>query len=179
MLRLHALVLECLSKVRLQCESIAASELVRLGDGGRLSLSALGALHLERCRAAGLVPVTFGDVVLSDRGAYILSGDRILEALATNLRPSRAIFAMDVDGIYKSLREGGQLIADVGRSDIDLSLGGARRFDVTGGLRAKLEAGFRLARLGSDVFYVNGYKMERVKALIEGRNAICSKIVAE
>ena len=51
---------------------------------------------------SGVVPVTFGDVVhMGGRKYSILSGDALMTVLAKALRPSKVIFATNVDGIYR------------------------------------------------------------------------------
>lgn len=53
------------------------------------------------CLRAGLVPVLYGDCVLDARqGCSVLSGDAIMRELARGLRPSRAVFLTDVDGVF-------------------------------------------------------------------------------
>src|SRR5437867_10128200 len=51
-----------------------------------------------------VIPVTFGDVVHLERAKYsILSGDALMTMLAKALRPSRVVFATNVDGVYKDM----------------------------------------------------------------------------
>ena len=87
----------------------------------------------------------------------------------------RAIFAMDVDGVYDNSQMNGDVIKNL--NSIRLNLGQRKKYDVTGGIRAKIEVGFRLAKLGADVFYVNGTKGRRLESLLIGReNVVSTKI---
>src|SRR5919112_5033081 len=66
----------------------------------------------------GIVPVTFGDVIHINDGKYsILSGDAIMTMIAKALNPSRVIFAVNTEGIYKNM-EGEELIHELTRADI-------------------------------------------------------------
>src|ERR671910_3662263 len=66
----------------------------------------------------GIVPVTFGDVIHISDGKYsILSGDVIMTMIAKALNPSRVIFAVNTEGIYKNMEEE-ELIHEITRADI-------------------------------------------------------------
>ncbi|MGI0040036.1 MAG: isopentenyl phosphate kinase, partial [Nitrososphaera sp.] len=81
-----------------------------------------------------MMPVTFGDVVHVQGAKYsILSGDAIMTILAKVLRPSRVVFATNVDGIYKDMASK-ELVYEMraaGRRSIEFSK--AAGADVTGG----------------------------------------------
>jgi len=111
---------------------------------------------------AGLVPVTFGDVVRRGDGFTILSGDTIAYDLCRLLRPARCIFVLDADGVYD---EKGALIPDLATGRIGhLKLD--RSDDATGGIRLKLREASRIAALGVDAVFVSGRSPEEfAKAL--------------
>jgi isopentenyl phosphate kinase len=117
-----------------------------------------------------LTPVTFGDIMHMQGAKYsILSGDAIMTILAKVLRPSRVIFATNVDGIYKDMASK-ELVREVhvaGRRSIQFSK--AAGADVTGGMQRKVIEAFKIASYGMDVLMVNGLVPERIAEAIEGR----------
>jgi isopentenyl phosphate kinase len=80
--------------------------------------------------------------------------------LAQALHPSKVLFTLNVDGIYKNIKtkEITKVIKNRNRS-IDLSTVEA---DVTGGMRRKVTEAFKIARSGIDVLMINGLKPERI-----------------
>ena len=116
------------------------------------------------------MPVTFGDVVHMGGAKYsILSGDAIMTILAKALRPSRVVFATNVDGIYKDM-DGRELLPEIrvaGKKSIAFSK--ASGADVTGGMQRKVTEAFKIASYGMDVLMVNGLVPERIAEAIEGR----------
>jgi isopentenyl phosphate kinase len=119
---------------------------------------------------SGVLPVTFGDVVHVEGSKYsILSGDALMTILATALRPSKVIFATNVNGIYRDMANK-ELVSEIrvaGRKSIEFSK--AARADVTGGMQRKVTEAFKIASRGMDVLMVNGLKPERIAQAIEGR----------
>ncbi|MGI0048853.1 MAG: isopentenyl phosphate kinase [Nitrososphaera sp.] len=117
-----------------------------------------------------MMPVTFGDVVHVQGAKYsILSGDAIMTILAKVLRPSRVVFATNVDGIYKDMASK-EIIHEMraaGRRSIEFSK--AAGADVTGGMQRKVTEAFKIASYGMDVLIVNGLVPERIAEAIEGR----------
>jgi isopentenyl phosphate kinase len=116
-----------------------------------------------------VMPVTFGDIVQVEGGKYfILSGDSLMTILARVIRPSRVIFATNVDGIYKDMasREVVSEILVTGKKSIEFSkvLG----TDVTGGMQRKVTEAFKIASSGMDVLMVNGLMPERIAQAVEG-----------
>jgi isopentenyl phosphate kinase len=117
-----------------------------------------------------LVPVTFGDIVHVQGAKYsILSGDALMTILAKALRPSRVVFATNVDGIYKDMasRELVREVRVAGRKSIEFSK--AAGADVTGGMQRKVTEAFKIASYGMDVLMVNGLVPERIAEAIGGR----------
>jgi isopentenyl phosphate kinase len=116
------------------------------------------------------LPVTFGDVVHMGGAKYfILSGDALMTILAKVLRPSRVVFATNVNGIYKDMNSK-ELLPEIrvaGKKSIAFSKG--RGADVTGGMQRKVTEAFKIASYGMDVLMVNGLVPERIAEAIEGR----------
>jgi isopentenyl phosphate kinase len=117
-----------------------------------------------------VIPLTFGDVVHIEGAKYsILSGDALMAILAKALRPSKVIFATNVDGIYKNM-ETRELVPEIrvaGKKSIAFSKGPAA--DVTGGMQRKVTEAFKIASYGMDVLMVNGLLPERIAEAIGGK----------
>lgn len=169
MIELHSIVLKHLNAERLNCKSILISEF--LSEDAE-KLTSTGLKCLERIYRSNMVPLSFGNIFISKGGSMIVSGDQIALALARVIRTKRVIFAMDVDGIYprQNLR---QKIIDVIDESIRIE-SISRRYDVTGGIVAKIKAGFELRDLGASVFYVSGQKKHRLQGLLSGRSDVVS-----
>jgi isopentenyl phosphate kinase len=140
----------------------------------------------------GVMPVTFGDVVhMGGRKYSILSGDSLMSILAAVLRPSRIVFATNVDGIYRDM-ETKEVVPELHPSftsprrsaqkkeekqQPSFSKTGDRVADVTGGMGRKVREAFKIASLGMDVMLVNGLVPERIaRAVQDGRVEPCTVI---
>jgi isopentenyl phosphate kinase len=124
--------------------------------------------ELRSIAMGGIIPVTFGDVVHVNRQRYsILSGDALMTILAKTLLPSKIIFTVDVDGLYKNTKTK-ELIHELNRKTYK-SVGFSKALsDVTGGMRRKIKEAFKIAATGLDVLLVNGLKPERILNAVDG-----------
>jgi isopentenyl phosphate kinase len=171
MIKLHSVILERLEKHGLPCKTLLAPSIV---DSKNRTLTTFGKEKLRDIVESGLIPISFGDVLVSAKGSCIISGDLIIESIARSIPLDRVIFAMDVDGIYTS-SDRQQLISEL--SDERAVSTSSSRYDVTGGIKAKIETGYTIARMGTSVFYLNGSKQRRLQNLLLGRpNVICTVI---
>jgi isopentenyl phosphate kinase len=88
--------------------------------------------------------------------------------LAKALRPSKVIFATNVDGIYKDMQSK-ELVGEIrvaGRKPIEFSKGAGA--DVTGGMQRKVTEAFKIASRGMDVLMVNGLVPDRIAEAVAG-----------
>jgi isopentenyl phosphate kinase len=123
-----------------------------------------------------VLPVTFGDVVYVDGAKYsILSGDSLMTILARVLRPSRVIFATNVDGIYSDIQSK-SLIPRLTAGSKSIKVASNSAVDVTGGMKRKITEAFKIASSGMDVIMVNGLHPERIVEAANGRPTIGSLI---
>ncbi len=130
---------------------------------------------LDFALSQGLYPLLHGDVVPSDEGYVVLSGDDIALELAAAYRPEAVVFLMDVDGIYSA--EPGTPGAVKLKEITGVVLGGAAGIDVTGGIAKKVEAGLKIAELGVQVYYCSIDDVEALKIVIAGgRPESCSYV---
>lgn len=183
MLRLNAAVIGALVDAGIPALSIPGGVLVELYDG---ELEQFHPGSIERYLAAGLVPVTFGDVAPdTHRGLAIVSGDTIVLALAETLRPDLVIFATDQDGVYDrdpasdrhaALQE--SLDADGLRTladDLGQDEGG---HDATGGMAHKIRELADIAELGIPSMVLSGLEPGRLEAAIRDAPVRGTRVVA-
>lgn len=144
------------------------------------SLDYLEAAPFQRALKMGLVPVTFGDAVFdSTIGFSICSGDYLMEALALEFKPDKAVFLSDVDGIYdrNPAEEGAELLELVSsRSSISADSLRSGVSDVTGGMGGKLRSMIRIAPY-SEVWMINGLVPGRLANLLNGEAVVGSKVI--
>jgi len=106
-----------------------------------------------------LVPVVYGDVISDEKkGCTILSTEEIFKFLAKKLRPKKIFLLSNVEGV---LDEKGKLIPQIKKRDfqkIKKFLKGAEKIDVTGGMLHKVKVAIEMAKLGCQVFILEGKK---------------------
>jgi isopentenyl phosphate kinase len=115
----------------------------------------------------GLYPLLHGDIVPSDEGYVVVSGDDIAVELARFYKPSAVIFLMNVDGIYTA-SPGTPGAEKIRRLKSNVYLEGTAGVDVTGGIRKKVEAGLAIAALGTPVFYCSISDRESLEIIARG-----------
>jgi isopentenyl phosphate kinase len=126
---------------------------------------------VEKAKVAvknGLVPVTFGDVIL-DGNVSIVSGDYLMEIFSKEFDVERAIFVTNVDGIYREPGKKETLIRECTVEELEnvffKSNAGA---DVTSGMAGKVKSIKEIAYSGVEVDVINGRKPGRLKDVING-----------
>jgi len=116
----------------------------------------------------GIIPITFGDVVhVKGRNYSILSGDALMTILAKALLPTKTIFLVNVDGLYKDVKTR-EIIREINYAtykSIDFS---KIPTDVTGGMSRKIREAFKIAASGIDVLLLNGLKPQRISDALAG-----------
>lgn len=158
MIDLNARVLDAMSGAGLSPYCMPPSSLV---SGKRLLPSR--AREAARIAESGMVPVTYGDALwYGDGKSYILSGDRLMSALAPAVGARLAVFAANVDGVYGA---DGRVVPEMGRGRAGIS---PVPGDVTGGMARKVSESRRMARSGTDVLITNGNHPNRMIYAAEG-----------
>lgn len=107
------------------------------------------------------LPVLFGDVVFdSVQGWTIYSSENVLTAVSTvlkdNFRIKKLLLVSDTDGVYDQNHETIPEITAKNFPKVKSAIGGAEGFDVTGGMRHKVEAALALAQTGISSQIING-----------------------
>jgi isopentenyl phosphate kinase len=160
MLALDAKVCASLSAAGLHPYPFSPFTLLDREEGGRS--------FIERLLAAGMTPVTFGDVVHDGKGFRILSGDTICVELAELLSSPCCVFSIDADGlldekgaVIKVLREGSaEKVSPLG--------GESTRADATGGIALKVSEAMRMASTGTEVRLVSGLRPAEFSKALRG-----------
>jgi len=122
---------------------------------------------LTHALSHGLYPLLHGDIVPSDGGYVVVSGDDMAVEVARLLRPRAVVFLMDVDGIYTA-PPGTPGAERIRRVTPGLAVEGAGGVDVTGGVRRKVESGLEIARLGIPVYYCHVEDREALRGALDG-----------
>lgn len=126
---------------------------------------------LNEVLSCSLTPITYGDVVPSERGCYVVSGDVLMRIIAASLRPKRVVFVVDVDGLYDTNPKSGRLLKEVSLTWMPERSGEAG-YDVTGGIISKVKEAQKIASMGLDVYFVNGLYPERVLKVLCGEETV-------
>ncbi|MEM3545919.1 MAG: isopentenyl phosphate kinase [Candidatus Bathyarchaeia archaeon] len=175
MLKLNEKVLEALERRGLKVVPLPPIAFATLALGNLKSLfyePFINALKM------GLIPVTFGDVAFDlYRGFSIISGDLLMSKLSCKLKPLKAVFTIDVDGLYTDnpkYNPEAQLVTEATVDEVDALI---RRLsfkssDATGGMWFKLERACEIARMGVDVYIISGLKPGRLFKVLKGEKVM-------
>jgi isopentenyl phosphate kinase len=121
-------------------------------------------LNLGKIAKSKMIPITFGDVIYRYRMKYsVISGDEIMTIISSVLRPTKIVFALNVDGVYKDL-ETREMIETFEKDEVKFS---RVKSDITGGMHRKVREALKISTMGLDVHILNGLKPERIVDLIE------------
>ncbi len=101
---------------------------------------------LQRAIDSGLIPIVYGDVAFDRKqGAGIISTETIFAYLADLLHPDRILLAGTEPGVYVDFPNSIRIMPVVTQQNLaEARLTGATSTDVTGGMRAKVEAALAL-----------------------------------
>ncbi len=177
--RLNRLVVAALIEAGEDAISVQPSASVLADSSGIVSWDT-GAL--EAMLDAGLLPVIYGDVVMNvAKGWSVASTEDLFLYLANHLSVKRVIIGSDVDGVLDYAGNGAKfdVITPRDLKRMSLSLQGARTVDVTGGMRSKVEALLRLAKVrGVESVILNATKPGLLKAALSSETGIGTEIRA-
>jgi isopentenyl phosphate kinase len=165
--RLHLAVLRAFVAAGLSPWSVPLAGVGRNRDG---RLVELDVRPFAAALARGQLPVTCGDVVPDEAwGLSILSADTAAVELARTLKATRVVFATDVPGVLEGPTGGRRRVVPTVDEELIARLRpSAGAIDVTGGLRAKLEAMLAIARAGADAGLISGLTDGAVSRAIRG-----------
>lgn len=179
MVRLNSLILDVLARCNLRPYCCPPSVLVHSNDApydsdhmtDKYNTIPERVQEVQTIAESGMCPVLYGDAMwYGGRMSYILSGDVIMAMLSAILRPRLAVFAMDVDGLYESMKSK-KIIQKVDAQrlvNFDPT-NNTQRNDVTGGMVRKVRVATEICSNGIDVFFVNGNKPERITDILHNK----------
>jgi isopentenyl phosphate kinase len=173
MATLNRMVVEALTALGVPAIGVSPSSFI-VADGGRMGPVDL-AIILGLVDK-GMIPVLYGDVVLDrSMGFSIISGDQLASRLSVELKASRLLFGVDVDGVYTSnpkLAPEARLIERLPLSKLKgiLMVGEALTTDVTGGMLGKVSEASRAAEAGIEVLIFNAMKPENIYRALRGED---------
>ncbi len=135
---------------------------------------------IKQALSARLVVVTHGDVCFdSQRGAAILSGDRLVILLANELFADCVLVGTDVDGVFDDDPRSNPnarlipVIYDDIMSSHSLHAGPSKSVDVTGGMSTKIEELLHLKNTQTFAAIFNLTVPGRLKQLLVGETGVC------
>jgi len=177
--RLHRIVIEELLGAGLAPFSLAPSSFL-VAEAGRPVEVAIE--PLLRALALGLMPVTFGDVVIDrSRGASICSTETVVTALAPRLAaaacPITTVFWMGATpGV---LDAAGRTIPEITPDNVEAVLAlasGAAGTDVTGGMRHRVETAWALAGQGVPSLILDGLTPGTLDRALRGEEVVSTRV---
>jgi isopentenyl phosphate kinase len=175
---LNLKVMDALVKEGLKPVALPPRSIVRMSDG---ALEHMDIQPFREYLELGMMPVTFGDVVLDSKRKFaICSGDDLVLWLSREFKPERVVFATDTDGVYPDYppAEGSAIIEKLDwRTFKSLEESRTGRADVTGGIVRKLTLMFDIADLGAETWVINGSTDERLMNFLTGQDVPGTQIV--
>jgi len=127
----------------------------------------------------GIMPVMFGDVILdTDKRFGIVSGDKVMETLASLFSPECVVFVSDIDGLYDKdpkANKNAKLIETVDNDVLNRVATDITVDDVTGGVRAKMETMLRMTTSDRECILINGKVEGRLYELLSGKDVKCTR----
>ena len=168
--QLHRLVVEALQEAGLRPFSVVPSSSLTASAGLEKRSFVRPVLQ---ALAAGLLPVTHGDVVMDDCwGASICSTETVFRALVQefgrhDVSVARVLWAGDTEGVYDAL---GRTLSCIGPTGADPppDVGDASGIDVTGGMRHRLQTALALAEVGVSSWIFSGLRVGNVQRALLG-----------
>jgi len=174
---LHALVLAALRDAGLPAWSFSPSSALVTAGGEPVELHAE---PLARALGTGLLPVTYGDVVMDrEQGVAIASTETVFQALTAALpahgwRVREALWLGETRGVYD---ETGQVIPELRPGD-STAAGPATGTDVTGGMTHRVETALALASQGIASWIADGRVNGLLRRALAGEEIAATRIDA-
>lgn len=173
--RLNANVIEALQKAGLPAIAVQPSACAVVSGG---QIQSMELAPIQKLLELGLVPVLYGDAVPDlSKGMSILSGDQIVAYLARELKSSRVVLGVDVNGVctadpkkFKSAKLV-RRITPAGEKFV-ASLGAGKGKDVTGRMGNKVRELLALAERGVEAEIVNATKPGVLKRAVQGERGL-------
>jgi len=161
-------VVFALSQAGVKAVSIPPHNIIVSKDG---RIAKLDYAPVAAALKKGLVPVLYGDMVPDSKlGCSVCSGDQIVAYFARHAK--RVVMATNVDGVLAR----GKVVPRITHrnfASVARHITGSKEPDVTGGMAGKLR---EIMECRAPAYIVNAKKPARVRALLLGKKAICTRI---
>lgn len=158
--RLNGLIASALRKSGLDVEVVDGQQIV---NGGSLPKD--------------IIVSIYGDIVINKGSYKVVSTEELFSILLPSLRKryskTDVIFMTAVDGV---LDRDGKVIREIGADGNGADFYEAEGFDVTGGMRQKLESAKQIKEWADNVYIIGGSKQGNLTKLVGGRN-IGTKVI--
>ena len=134
----------------------------------------------------GFIPSVYGDVVMdSKQGVAIASTEDVFLFIAPHLKPKRIILGTDVDGVFDKdpfKNKDARLIERISSGNIHkivAGTGGAKKIDVTGGMKTKVAMLHQMVKkTGATGYIVNIGEKGRLYEILSGKKVRCTIVNA-
>jgi len=176
---LNLRVIDSLLEAGIPAVSVPTGSFLEL-EGGRMVN--FDAVPFQRALDRGMVPVTFGDVLMdTEQGVSIASGDLLMASLAAVFKPDLSVFVTKVDGVFDGDPSDpeARLMRSVSPETAryaDASAGDGVA-DVTGSMSGKLAEAFQVAASSKDTWIIGGGRPGRLRALMGGRRVKGTRVL--
>ena len=176
--QLDTMVLQSLQENNIPAISIAPHAIMKLDNHKPLKVDYE---VFDDCLKQGLIPVTFGDIVLDKTlGFSICSGDLLIDILSKHFKPEKVIFVIDEDGIYSSNPKTDKNAELIKTTTIDslekLTVSMDKHADVTKGMKGKIDTIKSIASNGIDIVLLNGNKPDRLFKVLINEKIKCTQV---
>jgi len=132
---------------------------------------------VRRFVSTGLVPVLYGDVILSGSEPRVLSGDDIVWYLTKSLGLRKVVFVTDVDGVYDKnprLHKNTRVLSNMHVSEVLREASFWEVPDVTGGMLNKLKKPLFLDIKDVTIYVINGLIPNNLLNTLRGEDIVGS-----
>lgn len=178
---LSSIVVEELTKANLKVMNFQTSSLIYSKRESKQYEYFLN--PIQKAIQLGLIPVLSGDIIFAeDENFNIISGDLVIDILASNFQVNRVIFITDVDGLMVINTESNQKECLMNASSEDLKSFSFTSdisedvIDVTGSMKGKVGSILSILKSVNEIIIVNGQENKRVSDVLKEKDVICTRI---
>lgn len=124
-------------------------------------------LLLKTIMRAGMVPLTFGDVVPYNGEFTIVSGDYLSYIFCKQLKAKMMAFLIDKPGILADVNDRSSVIRTINYKTAKKVLHDDEK-DATGGMLAKISAASKISSLGTKTAIISGFDTDALISFLSG-----------
>lgn len=132
----------------------------------------------------GFMPLVHGDGMMDvGQGVSIASTEEVFRFLSTKLKVSKIVIGTDIDGVFDKdphSNKDAKLIERIDSKNIDqivANTGGAKKVDVTGGMKTKISLVYEALKNNNSIGYIaNAGKAGVMQSLLSSKKTRCTEI---